>query len=231
MLWVLDDSVRFPHLCRPTTVQKHVNIIMNIRFCCVPVVPLVFLAVFPPQHDAPVKSCVWVPEKNFLITAAWDRTIKYWDLRSATPGASVDCGERVYAFDARAGCAVAALAEGSFAGSAAKEKRVLIFDLSNPQVPFRVSRGLGDHRIDRRIEPWSGFYWRAYCCGITNVCGCVLCPLLQTMQSPLRQQTRCIKISLDMAQYAIGSTEGRCSVRWINPQQDAAPTESEDCIV
>lgn len=79
-----------------------------------------------------------MPEKGFLITASWDKTLKYWDLRSATPGLSVDCGERVYGFDARGGCAVAALAEGMFHGSAAKEKRVLIFDLSNPSKPFRV---------------------------------------------------------------------------------------------
>jgi hypothetical protein len=47
-------------------------------------------------------------------------------------------GERVYGFDARAGAAVAVLAEGSFQGSAAKEKRVLMYDLTNPATHYRV---------------------------------------------------------------------------------------------
>jgi mRNA export factor len=90
------------------------------------------------QHDGPIKACVWVPERGFLATASWDKTIKYWDTRSPTPGISVDVGERVYAFDVRAGAAVACLAEGSYQGSAAKEKRILMYDLTNPAAHLRV---------------------------------------------------------------------------------------------
>lgn len=136
------------------------------------------------KHDAPVKSCVWIPERGYLITASWDQTLRYWDLKSAAPAASVALGERVMSMDARAPACVVALAEGSVAGSAAKEKRVLIFDLNAPQAPVRV------------------------------------------MNSPLRQQTRCVRLSIDSAQYAIGSIEGRCSVRWLNPTQDALPVDA-----
>ena len=36
-----------------------------------------------------------------LVTGSWDKTIKYWDLRSSTPVGSVQCQERVYTMDVR----------------------------------------------------------------------------------------------------------------------------------
>lgn len=37
---------------------------------------------------------------QMLITSSWDKTVKYWDLRSATPAATLQCQERVYTMDA-----------------------------------------------------------------------------------------------------------------------------------
>ena len=37
------------------------------------------------SHDAPIKSCHWVKEKQFLVTTGWDKTIRYWDARSPNP--------------------------------------------------------------------------------------------------------------------------------------------------
>ncbi|KNE65246.1 hypothetical protein AMAG_10891 [Allomyces macrogynus ATCC 38327] len=53
-------------------------------------------------HDAPIRFVRWFEENNnrVLITGSWDKTIKYWDLRSPTPVGTVNVGERVYAMDA-----------------------------------------------------------------------------------------------------------------------------------
>jgi mRNA export factor len=36
-----------------------------------------------------------------VVTGSWDRTVKYWDLRSATPAAQLALPERVYSLDTR----------------------------------------------------------------------------------------------------------------------------------
>lgn len=54
-------------------------------------------------HDQPIR-CVEMIEaggNQMLITGSWDKTVKYWDLRSATPAATLQCQERVYAMDVR----------------------------------------------------------------------------------------------------------------------------------
>ena len=35
------------------------------------------------EHQAPVKACRWVKAPNYsaLMTASWDKTIKFWDVR------------------------------------------------------------------------------------------------------------------------------------------------------
>jgi mRNA export factor len=35
------------------------------------------------------------------VTGSWDKTIKYWDFRSATPAGVVNCQERVYTMDVK----------------------------------------------------------------------------------------------------------------------------------
>jgi hypothetical protein len=50
--------------------------------------PLFVAAVCPPlQHAAPVKSCHWAKEAQYLVTGGWDRTVNVWDCRS--PAAAV----------------------------------------------------------------------------------------------------------------------------------------------
>lgn len=41
------------------------------------------------RHDAPVKAVGFIPERNMLVSAGWDRMLKYWDLRSPNPVLSV----------------------------------------------------------------------------------------------------------------------------------------------
>lgn len=49
-------------------------------------------------HDAPIKSCAFFEEKGALVTASWDKTIKYWDARASSqaPVMNVYLPERVY---------------------------------------------------------------------------------------------------------------------------------------
>ena len=49
-------------------------------------------------HDEPIKQVKWIdaPGGGLLATGSWDKTIKYWDLRSPTAVASVVLPERLY---------------------------------------------------------------------------------------------------------------------------------------
>jgi len=54
-------------------------------------------------HDQPIK-CVkmFQPNNNgpnMLITGSWDKTVKFWDLRTPNPAATLECQERVYTMD------------------------------------------------------------------------------------------------------------------------------------
>jgi mRNA export factor len=82
------------------------------------------------EHDAAIKHVHWMEERNCLMTASWDQTIKYWDGRTSTKEAvlSYQLEERVYAADVKDNLAVIGLAE----------KKILIFDLNYPQKPYRV---------------------------------------------------------------------------------------------
>ncbi|KAL9109452.1 MAG: hypothetical protein Q9227_005960 [Pyrenula ochraceoflavens] len=54
-------------------------------------------------HEAPIRSTRFVQcnGQEMLVTGSWDKTIKYWDLRSPNPAASVNCQERVYTMDSK----------------------------------------------------------------------------------------------------------------------------------
>jgi len=82
-------------------------------------------------HDAPVRCLKWMNTANAqaLVSASWDRTLKYWDLRAPQPVASVALPERVYAMDLVGDLLVVATAE----------RHILLFNLSqNPTVPIRT---------------------------------------------------------------------------------------------
>ena len=55
------------------------------------------------QHDQPIR-CISTTEHNgspLLITGSWDKTVKYWDLRSPNPVGTLNCQDRVYAMDTK----------------------------------------------------------------------------------------------------------------------------------
>lgn len=68
------------------------------------------------SHDAPIRSCHWVKDKQVLVTAGWDRNVRYWDLRSPTPALSVAMPERVYAVDVKHPVMVVATADKKVGG-------------------------------------------------------------------------------------------------------------------
>jgi len=51
------------------------------------------------QHAAPVRHVFYVKDMNMLVTGSWDKTLKYWDLRSPNPVHTQQLPERVYAMD------------------------------------------------------------------------------------------------------------------------------------
>lgn len=81
------------------------------------------------QHDEPIQCIQFLEQGNVVATGSWDKTIKYWDLRSPQPVGTVQLPERCYAMDAKGPLMVVGTAE----------KHVCIFDLNNPTVMFKVS--------------------------------------------------------------------------------------------
>ena len=76
-------------------------------------------------HDGPIRcvQCCDVNGQNILVTGGWDKKIKYWDLRSSTPAASLDTQDRVYAMDSRDKLLVVGTAE----------RWINVVNLSEPQ--------------------------------------------------------------------------------------------------
>ncbi|KAF8733232.1 hypothetical protein AX14_004016 [Amanita brunnescens Koide BX004] len=82
------------------------------------------------QHSAPIKAVKWIdaPQGGILVTGSWDKTIKYWDVRSSTPVATVQLPERCYTLDVQYPLMVVGTAE----------RHVQIFNLTNPGAAFKT---------------------------------------------------------------------------------------------
>ncbi|KAJ7284577.1 WD40-repeat-containing domain protein [Mycena rebaudengoi] len=81
------------------------------------------------QHDAPIKVVKWIdsPQSGILATGSWDKTIKYWDLRTPAPIASVQLPERCYSMDVQYPLMVVGTAE----------RHIQIFNLTNPTTVYK----------------------------------------------------------------------------------------------
>ncbi|KAH7913204.1 WD40-repeat-containing domain protein [Hygrophoropsis aurantiaca] len=82
------------------------------------------------QHEAPVKVVKWIetPQGGILGTGSWDKTVKYWDMRSPTPVATVQLPERCYTMDVQYPLMVVGTAE----------RHIQIFNLTNPNTPYKT---------------------------------------------------------------------------------------------
>lgn len=79
------------------------------------------------QHSAPVRHCFFVPQMNMLVTGSWDKTIKYWDLRSPNPIHTQPVPERIYAMD----CVHPLLVVGT------ADRAIQVYNLAQPQQPYK----------------------------------------------------------------------------------------------
>ncbi|KAI9749024.1 MAG: RNA export factor gle2 [Chaenotheca gracillima] len=56
-------------------------------------------------HEQPIRVTrfVDIPQsaQPMLVTGSWDKTVKYWDLRTPNPVATLECQERVYTLDVK----------------------------------------------------------------------------------------------------------------------------------
>jgi mRNA export factor len=91
-------------------------------------------------HDAPIRTIrfVDIPNTNtpMLVTGSWDKTVKYWDLRSSTAVATIPCQERVYAMDVKDKLLVIATAE----------RHINIVNLDDPGKIFKTGQSPLKHQ-------------------------------------------------------------------------------------
>ncbi|KAM5538505.1 hypothetical protein V8D89_007838 [Ganoderma adspersum] len=82
------------------------------------------------QHDAPIRVVRWIesPQGGVLATGSWDKTIKYWDLRTPNPVSTVQLPERCYTMDVAYPLMVVGTAE----------RHIQVFNLQNPTTPFKT---------------------------------------------------------------------------------------------
>jgi len=85
-------------------------------------------------HDSPIKSAkfVEVSGTEILVTGSWDRTIKYWDMRSPNPVGTVQFSERVYAMDVKDKLLVVALADLQIAAINLDSPGVVYKNITSP---------------------------------------------------------------------------------------------------
>ena len=83
------------------------------------------------QHDLPISACIWVEEIKMVVTASWDKTIRFWNGTSPTPVLTLQLPERCYSMDVKYPLLVAACAE----------KHVVVYNLQTIQHntnPYKV---------------------------------------------------------------------------------------------
>ncbi|RKP30022.1 WD40 repeat-like protein [Metschnikowia bicuspidata] len=82
-------------------------------------------------HDAPVRAIRSVQcgptNTEVVVSGSWDKTLKYWDMRSPQPISVIQLPEKVYCMDSAQKLLVVACAE----------RHIAVVDLSNPQQIYK----------------------------------------------------------------------------------------------
>jgi len=81
-------------------------------------------------HDQPIRSVKTFTHQgnDMLVTGSWDKTIKYWDLRSSNPIASIQLQERCYTMDVKDNLLVVGTAD----------RYINIINLTEPQKFYKT---------------------------------------------------------------------------------------------
>lgn len=66
------------------------------------------------KHDQPVSHMTFQSEKNILMTASWDKTVKFWDCRQPNPVHSMSFTDKVYGMDIKSDAIVFGTADKMF---------------------------------------------------------------------------------------------------------------------
>ncbi|CAG8619893.1 14008_t:CDS:2 [Gigaspora margarita] len=77
-------------------------------------------------HDQPIRCIKYIDQTYLVATGSWDKTIKYWDMRSPSPVLNVTLPERCYAMDVIYPLMVVGTADGL----------VQIYNLGHPSTPY-----------------------------------------------------------------------------------------------
>lgn len=84
-------------------------------------------------HDAPVKAVRYVQcgptNTPAVVSGSWDKTLKYWDMRSPQPMTTINLPDRVYCMDSSQKLLVVGCAD----------RHISVIDLNNPQQIFKNS--------------------------------------------------------------------------------------------
>ncbi|KAF0482756.1 WD40 repeat-like protein [Gigaspora margarita] len=81
-------------------------------------------------HDQPIRCIKYVDQANLVATGSWDKTIKYWDMRSPSPVLTVALPERCYAMDVIYPLMVVGTAD----------RHVQIYNLGHPSTPYKTNQ-------------------------------------------------------------------------------------------
>lgn len=104
-------------------------------------------------HDLSISSVRFFQGPStspMIVTGSWDKSIKYWDLRTSQPVATVDCKEKVYSMDVQKKLLVVATAEKGFR----------VINLDNPTVIFQepqIPQLKKENRVVRCFPDGLGF--------------------------------------------------------------------------
>ncbi|XP_022223006.2 protein Rae1 [Drosophila obscura] len=92
------------------------------------------------SHASGVRACHWLstPNASLLMTGSWDKTAKFWDLRTPSPVVSIDLPERCYAADVSYPMAVVACAPQTIVTYCLTEGPVLANTTTLPGSPQQV---------------------------------------------------------------------------------------------
>lgn len=80
------------------------------------------------QHNAPIKTIAWIDDLGAIMSGSWDKSLKFWDGRTANCIHTTPLSDRVYCMDVRQNLCVVATAD----------RQIVIYDLKKPTVEFKV---------------------------------------------------------------------------------------------